>query len=123
LESDLTKADLEPTVESAPGRVAVSSVTGAGLAELRQALAAAAFGRLAALGDVEPVVTRARHHAALQHALGELDAFAAARAAPLDAAVAATHLRDAVAALDELIGVMTPDDVLDRVFATFCVGK
>jgi len=28
-----------------------------------------------------------------------------------------------VGALDDLIGVVTPDDVLDRVFATFCVGK
>jgi len=26
-------------------------------------------------------------------------------------------------ALDDLIGVVTPDDVLDRVFASFCVGK
>jgi tRNA modification GTPase len=41
----------------------------------------------------------------------------------VDAAAAATHLRAAVLALDDLIGVVTPDDVLDRVFATFCVGK
>jgi tRNA U34 5-carboxymethylaminomethyl modifying GTPase MnmE/TrmE len=33
-----------------------------------------------------------------------------------------SHAR-AIAALDELIGVVTPDDVLDRVFASFCVGK
>ena len=35
----------------------------------------------------------------------------------------ATHLRAAVGALDDLIGVVTPDDVLDRVFGSFCVGK
>ena len=116
-----TKSDLAPP--SSPPTLSVSSVTGAGLAELRRALAAAAFGRLTDMDDVEPVVTRARHRAALQRALDELDAFAAARAAALDAAVAATHLRDAVGALDELIGVVTPDDVLDRLFATFCVGK
>jgi len=39
------------------------------------------------------------------------------------AAAAATHLRAAVGALDDLIGVVTPEDVLDRVFASFCVGK
>ncbi|HXV91526.1 MAG TPA: tRNA uridine-5-carboxymethylaminomethyl(34) synthesis GTPase MnmE [Gemmatimonadales bacterium] len=116
-----TKADLGgPSVSSV---VSVSSLTGAGLAELRRALAEAAFGHLVALGDVEPVVTRARHRVALERARDELDAFAAARAAGIDAAVAATHLRDAVAALDELIGAVTPDDVLDRVFASFCVGK
>jgi tRNA modification GTPase len=41
----------------------------------------------------------------------------------VDAAAAATHLRAAVGALDDLIGVVTPDDVLDRLFASFCVGK
>jgi tRNA modification GTPase len=41
----------------------------------------------------------------------------------VDAAATATHLRAAVTALDDLIGVVTPDDVLDRVFGSFCVGK
>jgi tRNA modification GTPase len=103
--------------------VAVSVVTGAGLADLRRKLAEVAFGRLLALGDVEPVVTRARHRGALECALAEVDAFHAARGSGVDAAAAATHLRAAVGALDDLIGVVTPDDVLDRVFATFCVGK
>ena len=68
-------------------------------------------------------MTRARHRSALARALEEVDAFHTARESGLDAAVAATHLRAAVGALDDLIGVVTPDDVLDRVFASFCVGK
>ena len=110
-----TKADL--------GGAGVSVVTGAGLAELRRRLAEVAFGQLLALGDVEPVVTRARHRAALERALAELDAFWAARTGGVDAAASATHLRGAVTALDDLIGAVTPEDVLDRVFAEFCVGK
>ncbi|MEX2157171.1 MAG: tRNA uridine-5-carboxymethylaminomethyl(34) synthesis GTPase MnmE [Gemmatimonadales bacterium] len=110
-----TKADLSGS--------GVSVVTGAGLPELRRRLAEMAFGQLLALGDVEPVVTRARHRAALEQALAELDGFWAARQAGVDAAAAATHLRAAVAALDDLVGAVTPDDVLDRVFAAFCVGK
>jgi len=110
-----TKADL--TGEG------VSIVTGRGLPELRRQLAAVAFGRLLALGDVEPVVTRARHRAALERAVVELDGFWGARETGVDAAAAATHLRAAVAALDDLIGAVTPEDVLDRVFAAFCVGK
>jgi tRNA modification GTPase len=86
-------------------------------------LAEVAFGKLLALGDVEPVVTRARHRAALERALAELEEFWKAREAGVDAAAAATHLRTAVNALDDLIGAVTPEDVLDRVFATFCVGK
>ena len=111
-----TKADLS-------GGDGVSVVTSAGLDTLRKRLAEVAFGQLLALGDVEPVVTRARHRAALEKALVELEGFWAARASGVDAAAAATHLRAAVAALDDLIGVVTPDDVLDRVFSTFCVGK
>jgi len=112
-----TKADLVPS------DVGVSVVSGAGLAELRRRLAEVAFGKLLTLGDVEPVVTRARHRDALERALAELDGFEEARGAGVEAAAAATHLRAAVLALDDLIGVVTPDDVLDRVFASFCVGK
>ncbi|HWC72330.1 MAG TPA: GTPase, partial [Gemmatimonadales bacterium] len=120
----VTKSDL-PNRPAArpPVRPSVSAVTGAGLSELRKRLAEVAFGRLLALGDVEPVVTRARHRAALEPAAQELDEIRAAREAGIDAAAAATHLHAAVAALDDLIGAVTPDDVLDRVFASFCVGK
>jgi tRNA modification GTPase len=117
-----TKADLSARPPVRPSD-AVSVVTGAGLDALRKRLAEVAFGQLLALGDVEPVVTRARHRTALERALAELDGFWAARGAGVDAAAAATHLRAAVTALDDLIGIVTPDDVLDRVFATFCVGK
>ena len=116
-----TKSDLD-TPSDGPF-VAVSVVTGEGLAELKRGLAEAAFGRLLALGDVEPVVTRARHREALERALAEIEGFQTARKGGVDAAAAATHLRAAVGALDDLIGVVTPDDVLDRVFASFCVGK
>ena len=116
----VTKSDLAVRPS---GRPAVSVVTGEGLAELRQRLAEVAFGRLLALGDVEPVVTRARHRAALERAVLELDSFQGARESGVDAAAAATHLRAAAAALDDLIGTVTPEDILDRVFAAFCVGK
>jgi len=118
-----TKVDLPGCPPARPPAVAVSTVTGAGLDAVKRRLAEVAFGRLLSLGDVEPVVTRARHRAALQQALVELDAFQAARTSGVDAAATATHLRAAVTALDDLIGVVTPDDVLDRVFGSFCVGK
>jgi tRNA modification GTPase len=116
-----TKADLG--APAPVGALAVSAITGAGLGTLRQRLAETAFGRLSAGGDLEPVVTRARHRLALGRALEEVDAFASARERGVEAVAAATHLRAAVTALDELVGAVTPDDVLDRVFASFCVGK
>jgi tRNA modification GTPase len=120
-----TKSDLPSPSAHPPIRpsVPVSIVTGEGLPELGRRLAEAAFGGLVALGDVEPVVTRERHRVALERALQELDLFRAARDGGVDAAATATHLRAAAGALDDLIGVVLPEDVLDRVFASFCVGK
>ena len=70
------------------------------------------------------MVTRARHRVALEHAREELSTFRGAwSAGELPATVAAVHVRDATLALDELIGAVDVDDVLARVFSTFCVGK
>jgi len=118
-----TKADLLPVPRPSSTVPVVSVVTGEGLDALKRRLAEVAFARLLAQGDVEPVVTRARHRLALERALVEVEAFHGARARGIEAVAAATHLRAAVGALDDLIGVVAPDDVLDRVFASFCVGK
>jgi tRNA modification GTPase len=70
------------------------------------------------------VVTRARHVSALVLARNEVEQFRAAwERAELPGPVAATHLRAAVHALDELLGGIDVDEVLERVFRTFCIGK
>ncbi len=103
--------------------VRVSAVTGEGIEELRTALAEAAFRSLVLQADYEPVLTRARHRAAIGCARDELESFATARSARIEAVVAATHLRAAVTALENVIGVVTTEDVLERIFSKFCVGK
>jgi tRNA modification GTPase len=71
-----------------------------------------------------PVLTRVRHFRAVDEAEREVARFQSAWAeGNLPAPVAATHLRNAVLALEELIGVVGVEDVLDRVFSSFCVGK
>ncbi len=120
-----TKADLVADPVRSPGsdEVVVSLHSGEGIAALRARLAACAFATLAAQGDVEPLVTRERHRLALIRALDEVDRFEAARREGIEVAVAAAHLRAAVTNLEDVIGLVTPEDVLDVVFATFCVGK
>jgi tRNA modification GTPase len=118
-----TKGDVAPGAPDADMHPVVSARTGSGIAVVREQLAALAFHGFAAGGGAAPVLTRERHRAALSHARRELEAFAQARAAGLEAAVAATHLRSAVTSLECMIGLVTPADVLARVFATFCVGK
>ncbi len=120
-----TKYDLDPTTDETdpPPEIAVSALTGDGIPGLRERMAELAFGAVAASAQLEPVLTRERHRVALDRARAEVAAFREARDAGLEVVVAATHLRAAIAALEGIIGVVTTEDVLDRLFATFCVGK
>jgi tRNA modification GTPase len=71
-----------------------------------------------------PILTRARHRKALDIARSELEQFRSGwRGEKLPVTVIAVHLRTAVHALEELIGAVEIEDVLDRVFSSFCVGK
>jgi len=124
-----SKADLVGKGEEGKGEegkgeeVSVSVVTGDGLDRLRHAIAAELFGDGAQYADPEPLLSRERHRTALERARDALS-----RARPElekrgDPVLAAHHVRDAVAALDELIGLVHPEEILGRVFERFCVGK
>ncbi len=103
--------------------IATSAVTGEGLEVLKQAVVRRLFSRGAGFADLEPGLTRERHRAALERARVEL-ADASPRLAPGgDPVLAAHHVQAAVRALDGLIGTVDVDEVLGRVFSTFCVGK
>jgi tRNA modification GTPase len=103
--------------------VSVAAVDGTGIPELRDALLGMAFGHVLDDPGEAPVVTRERHARALRQARDELAEFEAALADRVPMEFAATHLRAAAGALEDLIGAVSVDDVLDRVFGDFCVGK
>lgn len=72
----------------------------------------------------ETPLTRERHRIALSHALDEVTQFEQAWIhAEVPATIAAVHLRAAAHVLDELVGSISVDDVLDKLFRDFCVGK
>ncbi len=104
----------------------VSSATGEGLDALRSLLAAMLGGEHLASDDVATLIT-ARHRQALRSAADALkrcSALAAGLANILDTAeLDAVELRGALAAFDEIDGQITTDDLLGRVFASFCIGK
>lgn len=106
-----------------PRRIATSVITGEGLEELARVLPGMVFGGLVQANADAPVVTRRRHRRALARAVEELHAFERALAKGIPAEVAATHLRPAETALEEILGIVTLDEVLDRVFRDFCIGK
>ena len=128
-----TKADLAdargpvggpPAIVTAVATVTVSAATGAGLPALRWAIREATRELEVDPAEELPTITRARHVSALRDAQSEVGAFIDAwQRDALPAPVAATHLRAAVHTLDELLGGIDIDEVLARVFRTFCIGK
>ncbi len=115
-----TKMD---TTERAPQGIPVSAATGVGLDVLSRAIAERVFGDRIQLADLEPMLTRARHRVALQRAVESLHAARPFLEQPGDPVLAAHHVQQATGALDTLVGAVDVEDVLDRIFSSFCVGK
>ncbi len=122
-----TKADLVSNRDeyiSPEDMISVSAETGSGLQELLAAIDNSLDTRHGEIIPDLPILTRARHSKAIGTARSELEGFKQAwREEKLPATIAAVHLRTAVNALEELIGAVDVEDVLDRVFSSFCVGK
>ncbi|MBW3627686.1 MAG: tRNA uridine-5-carboxymethylaminomethyl(34) synthesis GTPase MnmE [Gemmatimonadetes bacterium] len=110
-------------VNGSPPAIAVSVVDGTGLARLREELLRLAFGGILGEPGEAPLVTRERHARALGSAMDELTSFVTAVDGDVPPEIAATHLAAARDHLEELIGAVTPDEVLGQLFAQFCIGK
>jgi tRNA modification GTPase len=121
-----TKKDLVANPrEATPGDLQVSAVTGAGMDDLREAMDRLVFGDSPDAAADGVFALNARHRQSIDEAR---EALARARSLaqyhPRDRAeLIALELREALDALGRVLGRVTPDDVLARVFATFCIGK
>ena len=124
------KADLldpEARRDLPAGALLVSAETGEGLDALAAAVTVALHGASGALdgggtGRLERELS-ARHRAALAEATRALEEGLSASRAGLALDLFAEHLRGATRALDSISGSTTPEDLLDRVFGAFCIGK
>ncbi len=100
--------------------LSTSTVTGAGIVELREAILKLATGGAAA----EPgMLTSLRHHRSITQAILGLDDAAAAVATQTPHEMVLLDLYRTLWALDSLTGQTTSDDVLNLIFSTFCIGK
>jgi tRNA modification GTPase len=120
-----TKRDLPGNQELAESSdIGVSAETGEGLSTLMSAIDKCLSDTAGAVVADMPILTRGRHIHGIRQAREEVAAFGAAwKEGILPGPVAAVHLRTAATALESLIGAVSTDDVLDRVFSSFCVGK
>jgi tRNA modification GTPase len=120
----IDRAESQTGAEARGEELGVSAETGVGLGELVAAITATLSADQRTPDLDAPILTHVRHRYAIQHARNELAAFREARRdAQLPGPVAAVHLRAAVHALEELVGAVDVEEVLERVFASFCVGK
>ena len=110
-----------------PWTAAVSARSGEGLDDLaRLARRVALAGRLTPAGSVDGEETLApnlRQAVVLRRLRQDLASLAADARDGVPYDLCAVRLEVAVAALAEITGLDTPDEVLNRIFASFCIGK
>ncbi len=116
----LNKVDLAAPKQTAAldsGTVAVSAVQGTGIDDLLAGITGAAEESFSGAAAT-PALTRTRHRSALEDCVEALN-----RAASVEGEVLAEDLRLAVRSLGRITGAVDVEDLLDRIFAEFCIGK
>ena len=115
----LSKLDLAGPAPMPPRALCVSAATGQNINLLRDRLDRLAFGETASNSTL---ALNARHVGAIAAARDALRR-AAERVGDRSGELLALELRDALDALGTVLGQVTPDDLLGRIFASFCIGK
>jgi tRNA modification GTPase len=102
--------------------IPVSALTGEGIAQLREAILEA----LAPEGAFERetgFITSLRHEQLLRESAGYLEKAGAAVQAGIPHEMLLLDLYSALRPIDAITGATTADDILNRIFSTFCIGK
>ncbi len=116
------KQDLEERYLGQSPMVRVSAKTGEGVSELRAKILEQAAPGLEGMHE-ESLVTNIRQERLLREMLGALEKAAAAVDSQTPHEMILIDLYEALAPLDSITGGTTLDDILDRIFSTFCIGK
>ncbi len=101
----------------------VSASTGMGLDKLRDIISKASGFTDKTGSRAEIVITNSRHHDALLKGLESLHNVEKGISEKASYEFLAFDLKNAIGALEEIIGKTTPDDILYQIFSRFCIGK
>ncbi len=115
------KADLVPAALT-NSAIAVSALTGEGIPRLRDLILEA----IAPKGVFEQetgFITSLRHEQLLRESVTYLEKAAAAVASAIPHEMLLLDLYAALRPIDAITGATTADDILNRIFSTFCIGK
>jgi len=100
----------------------ISAKTGFGLSTLRSVLLNE-IRHSTTLEGSELAITEERHKLCLETALQAIDKAQQLLSTTTPLEILCLELRSALSALNDLIGITTPDDILGRIFSKFCIGK
>ncbi|MCL1909409.1 MAG: tRNA uridine-5-carboxymethylaminomethyl(34) synthesis GTPase MnmE, partial [Kiritimatiellaeota bacterium] len=118
-----TKSDLQ-SIGNQPSAISVSAVTGAGIPELKKAIAEKLLTSSATSSSSSgAVAVSARHHALLREADESIASAINCGDGADSAVICAQSLRSAAESLGRITGRTYTDDLLDKIFSRFCVGK
>jgi tRNA modification GTPase len=125
--SDLPTAICGATIQSfgfeADRICRVSAISREGIRELEGRMIALLLGGQEAQGGETALVSNARHLALLERARQAVGDALRAFAAALSGDLVMVDVRLALGALDGILGRRFDDEVLDAIFARFCIGK
>lgn len=106
---------------NAPLVIRISARSGTGLDKLKIAIAGTVADRPAE-GTMD-TVTNMRHVRAIQKAHASVVSFIKAARKGASPELLSVDLHDALSSIGDIIGTTTPDDILNRIFSSFCIGK
>ena len=116
------KCDLPRTADLPPLAIPVSALTGAGIAPLREAI----LESVAPKGVWERetgFITSLRHEQLLRESAAWLEKARTAVESAIPHEMLLLDLYAALRPIDAITGATTADDILNRIFSTFCIGK
>lgn len=116
---DLASALPSPSI--ACEHIAISAKRGTHLDELKQLLVQCAH--LPEISQADVIVTNARHHEALTHALEAIQRVQQGMDMGISGDFLAQDIRECIHHLSDIVGEVTTDDTLQFIFKHFCVGK
>ncbi len=110
------KSDLPRRAETMAPLIEVSATTGAGITQLRMAIVPAETAETG-------FITSLRHEQLLRESLGYLEKARGAVEEQIPHEMLLLDLYAALSPIDAITGATTADDILNRIFSTFCIGK
>ena len=111
------KCDLPRKADPPQGTVPVSALTGEGIEALRARLAPSSDGH------EDGFITSLRHEQLLKESAGYLEKARLAALSGIPHEMLLLDLYGALRPIDAITGATTADDILNRIFTTFCIGK